>query len=104
MGLGPVYCERRRIVRVLSNLMSNAIKFSPSGSTATVLAELRGGEILFAVRDDGSGIPPEQLFHVFDRYWQAEETARKGSGLGLAIARGFVEAHHGKIWVETRLG
>ena len=103
-GLGTVYCERGRIVRVLSNLIGNAIKFTQVGGRVTVSVELKGGNILFAVRDNGSGIKPEQLPHVFERYWQAEETARKGTGLGLAIARGFVEAHHGKIWVESQVG
>ncbi len=67
------------------------------------LKEADGG-MEFCVRDSGPGIPPEVLPHVFDRYWQAESTAKDGSGLGLAIAKGFVEAHHGKIWVESTLG
>ena len=103
-AIGKVNCERGRIVRALSNFMSNAIKFTPSGGLITLSARLQDGETQFAVQDTGSGIAPEQLPHVFERYWQAEDAARKGTGLGLAIARGFVEAHHGKIWAESQVG
>jgi signal transduction histidine kinase len=103
-GIAKVTCERKRIIRVLSNLINNAIKFTPSGGRVTISAELKNGEALFVVRDTGTGITSEQLPHIFERYWQADETARKGTGLGLAIAKGFVEVHNGKIWVESQPG
>ena len=99
-----ILCERRRIVRVFSNLIGNAIKFTPPGGTVKIGVEDSDGEIVFSVQDTGTGIPPEQLPHVFERYWQADETARKGTGLGLAIAKGFVEAHGGRIWAESQIG
>ncbi|WP_437908772.1 ATP-binding protein [Sorangium sp. So ce327] len=103
-GSFEVLCDRERVLQVLANLIGNAIKFTRAGGTITVRAEPRGQQALFAVVDTGPGIPPEQLPHVFDQFWQAEETARLGTGLGLTIAKGFVEAHGGKIWVESRPG
>jgi PAS domain S-box-containing protein len=97
-------CDRERILQVFTNLIGNAIKFSPEGATITVQAESSGGEIRYSVADTGQGIPPEQLPHVFDRFWQASETARLGNGLGLSIAKGIVEAHGGRIWVESEMG
>jgi signal transduction histidine kinase len=64
-------------------------------------AELRGDEVCFSVSDTGSGIPAEHLPHVFDRFWQARRSDRRRAGLGLPIARGIVEAHGGRIWVES---
>jgi signal transduction histidine kinase len=99
-----VECDPARLVQVLTNLLSNAIKFSPNGGTITVGAERRGMEICFSVSDRGAGIPEDQFEHLFDRYWQAKETARFGVGLGLAIAKGIVESHGGQIWVESEIG
>ena len=65
---------------------------------------MRADETLFSVADTGTGIRPDELPHVFDRYWQAKETARLGTGLGLSIAEGLVEAHGGRIWVESTPG
>jgi signal transduction histidine kinase len=62
------------------------------------------GEVRIVVRDTGSGIPAEHLPHLFDRFWQARDARRGGAGLGLAIAKGIVEAHGGRIWVESSLG
>jgi signal transduction histidine kinase len=103
-GSFEVICDRERVLQIFSNLIGNAIKFTEAGGAVTVRAEPRGDDALFAVADTGSGIPPEQLPFIFDRFWQAGETARAGTGLGLTIAKGFVEAHGGKIWVESRLG
>lgn len=102
--LSTIFCEKQRIVRVLSNLLSNALKFTPPGGTVSVEVEAQNDSTLFSVRDTGPGIKSERLSHVFERYWQAEETAHKGSGLGLAIAKGFVEAHGGHIWAESKEG
>jgi signal transduction histidine kinase len=67
-------------------------------------AESRDHEIIFSVADTGRGIPAENLPHVFDRFWQANRAARDGAGLGLAITKGIVEAHGGRIWVESKPG
>jgi signal transduction histidine kinase len=103
---GPflVDCDRDRVLQVLGNLIGNAIKFTPRGGTIDVRVESRGSESLFSVADSGPGIAPGDLAHVFDRYWQAKETASLGVGLGLAIAQGLVLAHGGRIWVTSTLG
>jgi PAS domain S-box-containing protein len=99
-----VDCDRDRIEQVLANLVGNALKFTAAGGKIVVRAELLGAEIRISIADTGSGIAPDDLPHVFDRYWQARATARMGSGLGLAIAKGIVVAHGGRIWAESRLG
>lgn len=96
--------DSRRIVQVLENLVSNAVKHTAAGGEIRVHAEATNGEILVSVRDTGSGIPSENLPHLFDRFWQARGARRGGAGLGLAIAKGIVEAHGGRIWVESELG
>jgi signal transduction histidine kinase len=98
------YFDHARIFQVLSNLMGNAIKFTPEGGTVTVRAETQGELLIFSVEDTGSGIAPEHLPHIFDRFYQAQETSKLGTGLGLSIAKGIVDAHHGKIWAESMLG
>jgi PAS domain S-box-containing protein len=99
---GPViWLDANQILRVLSNLVGNAIKFTPEGGSITVCAEAVGEAIHVSVADTGPGIPAEQIPRVFDRFWQAAEGDRRGAGLGLAIARGIVEAHGGRIWVES---
>ena len=103
-AMGFVSCERSLILRVLSNLIGNAIKFSPDGSSVSIGAETRTGEVRFSVADTGPGIPAEHLAHAFDRYWQQEGSDRRGSGLGLYIAKGIVEAHGGRIWIESAPG
>jgi signal transduction histidine kinase len=99
-----VDCDRGRILQVVGNLIGNAIKFTGKGGSVTVAAEPRGEETLFSVADSGPGIEPAELSHVFDRFWQARKTARFGTGLGLTIAKVLVEAHGGRIWVESKLG
>jgi len=69
-----------------------------------VRVERVGAEVRFAVEDSGCGIPEAHLPHVFERYWQANETARLGMGLGLSIAKAIVEAHGGRIWAESKVG
>jgi signal transduction histidine kinase len=97
-------CDRDRILRVFSNLIGNAIKFTPEGGAITVKTALESGQVRFSVTNSGSGIAPEELPHVFERFWQARKTARMGAGLGLTIAQGIVEAHGGKIRAESELG
>jgi signal transduction histidine kinase len=89
---------------VISNLVGNALKFTPEGGSVTLAAAHDEGELRISVIDTGSGISPEQLPHVFGRFWQASDADRRGLGLGLAIARGIVEAHGGRIWVESEPG
>jgi signal transduction histidine kinase len=93
-----------RIHQVLSNLVGNSIKFTPAGGSITVRAEPWAGEVRVTVIDTGPGIAPEQIPHLFGRYWQANRRDHRGIGLGLAIAKGIVEAHNGRIWVESALG
>jgi signal transduction histidine kinase len=99
-----VEIDSRQMLRVFSNLVGNALKFSPEGGRITLHAARHGSSVDFAVTDTGPGIPPEQLPHIFERYWQAREGDRRGVGLGLSIAKGIVEAHGGRIWAEREPG
>lgn len=90
--------------RVFSNLVGNALKFTPEGGAIRLQVEQIDGEVRFSVADNGPGIPPDQLPHVFDRFWQGRKGDRRGAGLGLSIARGIIEAHGGRLWVESQLG
>ncbi|MFL5470152.1 MAG: PAS domain S-box protein [Gemmatimonadaceae bacterium] len=99
-----VVADAARIQQVLSNLVGNAVKFTPRNGRITVSAERIDGEVRFGVIDTGPGIPAEQVPHIFGRFWQARASDRRGIGLGLAIAKGIVEAHNGRIWVESHVG
>jgi light-regulated signal transduction histidine kinase (bacteriophytochrome) len=99
-----VNADRDRIFQVLSNLVGNAIKFTPERGSIFVRAEALNEEVRVTVSDTGPGIPPEQLANVFDRYWQARRSDQEGSGLGLFIAKGIIEAHGGRIWAEAHAG
>jgi signal transduction histidine kinase/DNA-binding response OmpR family regulator len=102
--LPSVASDRERVLQVFTNLIGNAIKFTPKGGQITIRACHESGEVRFTVADSGPGIPREHLDHVFDRYWQAKSTAKLGTGLGLSIAKGIVEAHGGRIWAESPPG
>jgi signal transduction histidine kinase len=93
-----------RLTQIIWNLMGNAIKFNPEGGWIKLSIESFENEIKVCVRDNGPGILEVDLPYIFDRYWQAKQNVKKGSGLGLAISKGFVEAHGGKIWVESKIG
>jgi PAS domain S-box-containing protein len=101
-------CDRNRLAQVFSNLISNALKFTPAGGAIRVQASspAQSGrdEICFSVSDTGSGIPADHLGRVFDRFFQGAAHGRAGAGLGLYIARGIVEVHGGRIWVESEVG
>jgi PAS domain S-box-containing protein len=103
-ALPKVTADRERIQQTLSNLVGNAIKFSPAGSKIAVIARRDDEGVIISVLDNGKGIAAEQLPRVFDRYWQSSRTDRQGAGLGLAIAKGIVEAHGGRIWIESTPG
>jgi PAS domain S-box-containing protein len=100
-----VWADPDRIVQVVENLVSNAIKFTARGGAVAVEVSVADAarEALITVRDSGCGISPEDVAHVFDRYWQARRR-RGSSGLGLFIAHGIVKAHGGRIGVESRVG
>jgi signal transduction histidine kinase len=100
-GLPRVSADYRRLVQVLSNLASNAIKFSDEHGHVGITARAAGGVVVVSVSDTGPGIALEHQPHVFDRFWQARREGRTGLGLGLAIARGIVDAHGGRIWLES---
>jgi PAS domain S-box-containing protein len=103
--LDNVWGNRNRLLQVFENLIANAIKFTEGGGHITVGAKSNQQDILFWVADTGCGIDPENLSHVFDRFWQATAKARRlGAGLGLPITKGIVEAHGGRIWVESVVG
>jgi signal transduction histidine kinase len=103
-GTPQVHADRHRVMQVLSNLVGNALKFTPAGGVVSFRAESLKDEVLLTVADTGPGIPEENLSDIFNPYWQAKRTARMGAGLGLPIAKGIVEAHHGRIWVESEPG
>ncbi len=102
--LPGVWAEHDRLLQVFENLIGNAIKFTAAGGRITVGAASKDREVVFWVADSGSGIAPDALPHVFDRFWQATRGDRRGAGLGLPITKGIVEAHGGRVWVESTLG
>ena len=99
-----VSCDRQRLLQIFSNLVGNAVKFTPKGGSVFIDARGAGVEAIFLVRDTGQGIPEDELPRIFDRYWQAQKHNRHGIGLGLTIVKGLVEAHGGRLWVESKLG
>ena len=103
-GLPKVLADTERIHQVLSNLVGNAIKFTPRGGKIVIAARSDDHTVTVSVADSGSGIREEHLPKVFDRYWQSTRTNRQGAGLGLAIAKGIVEGHGGRIWIESKAG
>jgi PAS domain S-box-containing protein len=95
------------IRRVLTNLLTNALSFSPPQGTVCVAANADEDAVIVAVSDEGPGIPADELEHIFDEFWQGRNVDRhsqRGLGLGLSIVKQYVEAHGGRIWVETELG
>jgi signal transduction histidine kinase len=102
--LPRIFCDRDRILQVLSNLVANAVKVTPAGGHITLRAAAREKELLFSIADDGPGIGEDDLKHLFERYWRSDEVQYKGTGLGLAIAAGIAAAHGGRIWTQSRLG
>jgi signal transduction histidine kinase len=92
------------ILQVLANLVSNAIKFTPEGGRISIRVEPAGEEVRFSVADSGPGISEENLERIFERFWQVSASDKRGLGLGLFISRCIVEAHGGRIWVESKTG
>jgi len=101
-GLPSVSADEARIEQVLVNLIHNAIKFTPPGGRVNISARAEGDKLIVSVSDTGVGIPEDDLPRVFERFYKADRArAGGGTGLGLAIAKHVVEAHGGRIWVES---
>jgi signal transduction histidine kinase len=99
-----VYADRDRLFQVLTNLIDNALKFTPPGGSICVRSEVRDDHVQFSVSDSGPGIPQPYWDKIFDPYFRAPGNSRPGSGLGLAIAKQIVVQHGGDIWVESAEG
>jgi signal transduction histidine kinase len=100
----PARFDRQRIQQVLTNLLTNALKYTSEAGTVAVSAERKGEDVWFIVEDSGFGIAADRLEMIFERFSQAGRADRKGLGLGLYIARRIVEAHRGRIWAESEVG
>jgi len=105
-GFPVVLADEDRLGQVLSNLIGNAIKYSPEGGEIRVTGKVLPQQVIVCVRDEGAGIAPGDLPYVFDRFYRASDASRttKGAGLGLYLARAVVEAHGGRIWVDSKPG
>ena len=101
--LPEVMADRDRLEQVITNLLSNALKYSPADKEVLIRVTAVDNSVRVSVSDEGPGIPPDQVGRVFDRFQQLAG-AKKGTGLGLAIARALVEQHRGRMWVESQLG
>jgi PAS domain S-box-containing protein len=102
--LPEIWGDWDRLLQVFENLIGNAIKFTSTGGCITAGAALRDHDVVFRVADTGVGIAAENLPRIFDRFWRASKAGRHGAGLGLAITKAIVEAHGGRIWVESKAG
>jgi signal transduction histidine kinase len=96
--------DEGRVLQALGNLIGNAIKFTPRGGSVTIIAEQAGSMVRIGVRDTGPGMDEAQLEHVFDRFWQSRAGDRRGIGMGLAIAKAIIEAHGGRIHLDSEPG
>lgn len=103
--LPPVRVDTDRIGQVLINLIGNALQYTPEGGSVNISAEQKGNDVYISVKDNGVGIPPEHLPHIFDRFYRVDKSRSRraggGSGIGLTIAKSLVEAHGGKIWAAS---
>src|SRR5207245_11163864 len=101
--LPPARCAPDKVERVLFNLLTNALRHTPSDGSIAVVVRPEAGDIVVAVEDSGDGLSPETSSRMFERFWRGDAARRaRGSGPGLAIARGLVEAQGGRIWAENR--
>lgn len=104
LGLPPVRADRSQIVRVITNLVNNAVRHTPSGGRVEIHASPSGNQVRFEVKDTGEGIPPEYLQRIFERFVQVPGATGGGAGLGLSISQTIVEAHGGRMKAESELG
>ena len=105
--LPPVFADANRLREVLLNLLENAVQYTQAGGTVRVEAEARNGDAIITVADNGIGIPQTEQSRIFERFYRVDAARSRevgGTGLGLSIARHIVEAHGGRIWVESNLG
>jgi signal transduction histidine kinase len=102
-GLAPILADHARLMQVFANLVGNAVHATPPGGLVCIRAESTDREICFHVVDTGSGIDPDTLPHIFERFFQGSR-GKAGSGLGLTISRGLVEAQGGRMWAVSRPG
>jgi signal transduction histidine kinase len=103
-SLPPVRADKSQIGRVLTNLVTNAIRHTEPGGRITLRASGGTDQVTFAVEDTGSGIPKDYREHIFERFVQVPGATGGGAGLGLSISRTIVQAHGGEMWVESELG
>jgi two-component system phosphate regulon sensor histidine kinase PhoR len=104
-SLPAVMADAQRIQHVITNLMHNAIKFTPPGGQVSISAEAMANEVVVALSDTGVGIPSDALPRIFERFYKADRSrAGEGTGLGLSIAKHIVQGHGGRIWVESQEG
>jgi two-component system sensor histidine kinase KdpD len=105
--LPPVQLDYLEIEQVLTNLIENAVRYTPPGSPIYVSGHVEGDQMVISVEDRGPGIPPAELERVFDKFYRVSgktSAQQVGSGLGLAVSKGLIEAHEGHIWAENREG
>jgi signal transduction histidine kinase len=104
-GLPPVLADHDRITQVLTNLVGNALQYTPAGGRVNTTAARDGADVLVSITDTGVGIPAEHLPHLFTRFYRVDKSRSRqaggGSGIGLTIARHIIEAHGGRIWAES---
>lgn len=101
---GHILCDKDRVVQVLSNHIGNSLKFTPSGGSIVASTNFGENEVQVSIADTGPGIPPEKKSQIFERYAQIGVSNRTGLGLGLYISKMLIEAHHGRLWVSSKLG
>ena len=96
--------DENRLEQVFYNLLSNAVKYSPDGGEILISGQIRSEQIIICIQDQGLGISQEDVPHIFDRFFRADEAAKntQGAGLGLYLSRAIIEAHNGRIWIEPR--
>jgi signal transduction histidine kinase len=106
-SLPPFSCDPDKLKQVLTNLVGNAVKFSPEGSRIELGCREEESEFLLFCRDEGIGLPPEEKEKIFEKFYQVDSTATRrfgGAGLGLSIVKEIVQLHGGRIWVESEEG